>query len=74
MAESPHLLAQKAWNEGREEWVQEPFVTGIRPLSSAILTLYATIQMWLSGPDTAQSNPDLSVGGLMTRDVICVQW
>lgn len=49
-------------------------MTGIRPLSSAILTLYAAIQMWLSGPDTAQSNPGLSVGGLMTRDVVCVQW
>lgn len=49
-------------------------MTDIRPLSSAILTLYPTIRMWLSGPDAAQSNPSLSVGGLMTRDVVRVQW
>ena len=44
----------------------------IRPLSCAAATLFPAIQMCPSGPDAAESEPDLPAAGLMTRNAVWV--
>lgn len=39
-------------------------MTDIRPLSCTNQTLLAAVQMWLSGPDVAESNSNLPGGGI----------